>query len=184
MKSLLAILALLLTAGINASAQFYDKPSHVSLEVQGVMPMGGYFAQSQKTGGGAAAKLIMPLSESADLVVSGGLFIFPGKMVPRGKTMINAGYLKPISLLAGFRYSFTPTDVLYDDEAMNTFYIEPRLGFSVIRSKSWVPTYAPTIGYLIRDKVDISFRYQATSSSNKYNQEAMLVFGVAYGLDF
>lgn len=179
------LMLVLLTASLGASAQFYDKPSYMALEAGAAFPMGGYFSQSQKTGASTGAKLIMPLSEESDLLLVVNAMVFPGKMIPAENSKLkNAGYLNILSGMIGYRYSFTPTDVLYDDRPVNTVYIEPKVGVSFIRSKGNALVYAPAIGYLVGGVWDISLRYQATSSQNFFDKSAVLSLALGYNFSF
>lgn len=186
MKSFLLILTLvaLLTTGTTAHAQFYDKPSHLALGLHVANPL-STLSQNQQIGGGASAKLVMPLSEGSDLLLIGSGTVFTSKQVPVGQGKFkSSGYLNVLSAMIGYRYSFTPTDVLYDDVEANTFYIEPRIGMSFIRSKTKSLAYAPTVGYLIKGLWDISLSYHANSSSNYYDKVSYVGLSVAYNFSF
>lgn len=178
MRILILSVLMILTAQIS-KAQYYDSSPSLVFSAEVAIPMSDY-ADRQSFGAGASAKLRFPAGETSDVFVTGSAIMFKG-----GKTLVNnkGGKYKSqggkaVSALVGYRLYLNP---LSDP---NSFYIQADAGLTAATSKLIGPTLAPSLGYLINDKLDLFLKYHSTFSNNPALKVNYISFGIGYGLSF
>ncbi|BAV04277.1 hypothetical protein FLA_0263 [Filimonas lacunae] len=112
------------------------------------------------------------------MFITANLAAFPGKNYTVGNTKKKAALAKAASVFVGYRIYLNP---LSD---YNSFYIQGDAGVSAVTTKLINPAIAPSIGFLINDKLDLSLKYQKILSNNKYADYSFIALGIGYGFNF
>lgn len=171
------LFVLLLTSARYANAQYYDASPSLMLGLEAGVPL-GVLSNTQTLGGGLTGKIRLPSGLMSDVIFSGNIMGFFGKSTSNtnGKNQ-HSGIAKIFSGFVGYRYYLTP---LWN---YNSFYIQGDVGLSAITSKIINPVIAPSLGYLINDKVDLALRYQSILSGPEHRRYSFISFGLAYGFN-
>jgi hypothetical protein len=157
------------------SSQYYDSSPSLVLGAEANVPIGP-LSKTHIAGAGVSMKIRIPTGDFSDLLLTGNIAGFVGKTV--GPKKHRASVAKTFSAFIGYRYYLNP---LSD---YSSFYIQGDAGLSAVTSKIINPAVAPSIGYLINDRVDLGLRYQTILSNNPYAKYSFISFSVAYGLNF
>lgn len=171
---LLSVL-LLITISKIGHAQYYDASPSLVLGAELGNAMGD-LSKSWSVGGGVAGKFRLPAGLLSDVIISGNIMGFAGK-TPQNPKDKKQSLAKIFSGFVGYRYYLTP---LWNP---NSFYIQGDVGMSAITSKIINPVIAPSIGYLINDKIDLALRYQSILSGPINRKYSFISFGFSYGFD-
>jgi hypothetical protein len=167
---------MVLTTLIGHAQKYYDSSPSLVLGMEAGVPM-GEFTKTHVAGGGFSMKIRIPSGELSDVILTGNALAFFGKKIA-AKNNQKAPLSKVFSAFVGYRYYLNPlTDY-------NSFYIQGDVGLSAVTSKVINPAIAPSIGYLINDRLDLALRYQAILSNSPYTKIPFISFGVSYGLNF
>jgi hypothetical protein len=167
---------MVLTALTGHGQKYYDSSPSLVLGLEAGVPM-GEFTKTHVAGGGVSMKIRIPSGELSDIILTGNALAFFGKKVA-SKNNQRASLAKTFSAFVGYRYYLNPlTDY-------NSFYIQGDIGLSAVTSKIINPAIAPSIGYLINDRLDLALRYQTILSSSRFTKIPFISFGVSYGLNF
>lgn len=175
------LFVLLLTSARFAHAQYYDASPSMVLGVEAGVPV-GVLSNTQTLGAGLTGKIRLPAGLMSDVIFSGNIMGFFGKSntntnTNTGTKSTNPGIAKIFSGFVGYRYYLTP---LWN---YNSFYIQGDVGLSAITSKIINPVIAPSLGYLINDKIDLALRYQSILSGPERRRYSFISFGLAYGFN-
>lgn len=161
MKKILTVAAII-CIGIAANAQSKSgKKLNFNVGLEAGLPVGD-FNLINGFGFGGSVKGLYNLSENNDLTFSVGYISFGGKSTTItlpiiGSTTVTNPATGVIPIKAGYRLSFS-----------GGFYVEPQLGYSLFSgggSSSGAFTYAPNIGMVLNEKLDLGLRYEAASKS-------------------
>ena len=156
----MAIVAIAFSA--NAQDSKTDKPLKFSVGVEAGLPLGD-FKEVSKFGIGGSVQGEYAVMESLGLTLNAGFLSFGGKTVDiSGLGSFKYGTTILIPVLAGAKYHFT-----------EKVYAHAQLGVSFLsykedgepNSSSSAFTYAPGIGVMATDNIDILLKYQAASKS-------------------
>jgi hypothetical protein len=172
MKKLVLILALGTIVSFSASAQDKKTTSGTSLSIGAEVGIpSGDLSNTSKLGLGGSAKVAIPVMTNGAVTISAGYISFSGKDFTVGTVSSKYPAINLIPLKAGFRYGFE-----------GGFYIEPQLGYTLMSVKGGdndgAFTYAPNIGYMINNMIDLSARYEAASKSG--STVSHIGFRIAY----
>jgi hypothetical protein len=157
------------------NAQYYDSSPSLVLGAEAAVPIGP-LSQTHLAGIGFSGKIRLPAGELSDVLFTGNVAVFVGKTV--GEKKQRASLAKTFTAFVGYRYYLNP---LSD---YNSFYIQGDVGLSAVTSKIINPAIAPSIGYLVNDRLDLALRYQTILTNNRYSKVSFVAFSVAYGLNF
>lgn len=172
------LLSFLFTMFVGAvSAQYYDASPSIVIGADLGIPVGP-FTKTHGFGGGLTGKVRFPAGLLSDVILTGNIAVFTGKTYQDGNgKQRKASIAKSLSAFVGYRYYLNP---LSD---YNSFYIQGDLGLSAATTKIINPAIAPSLGYLINDRIDLSLRYQTVLSSNAYAKLSFITFNFAYGIN-
>jgi hypothetical protein len=140
--------------------------SSISIGAEVGVPSGD-LADGWKLGLGGSAKAAFNVTNNGFITVSAGYISFSGKDAGFG---IKMPAMNLIPLKAGFRYNF------------GGFYVEPQVGYTIAKAKGGDSdggfTWAPNVGYMINNMIDLSARYESVSLDG--SSLSHLGFRVAY----
>ena len=121
---------------------------------------------------GGSAKAAFNVVDNGFITVSAGYISFSGKDMGFG---IKMPAINIIPLKAGFRYNV----------GASGFYVEPQIGYSIAKAKGGDSdggfTWAPNVGYTIKNMIDLSARYESISMDG--GSISHLGFRVAYNFN-
>ncbi len=156
MKKTLTVLAMVVATAFSANAQETKtttekggtKGTFLSIGAEAGVPT-GTLANTHKLGFGGSAKVGFNVIENGYITLNAGYISFASKSA--GPSL---GSMNIIPIKAGFRYNF------------GGFYVEPQLGWTKAKLKGSDNsessfTWAPNVGIIIADVVDLSARYES-----------------------
>jgi hypothetical protein len=153
-KLILSLAVLTFTAAIvNGQDKMMAKKSTISLAVNGGIPTtSGY-----KVVFGADVQVDLALSENMKFTASGGYENYSYKEYKIGTITIPEGHTNFIPVLAGVKYNFSPK-----------FYGHGQLGygFSTEKGGGGAFAYAPSVGTMLGQNLDLSLKYLGLSKNS------------------
>lgn len=163
MKRTITVLAMIVVTAFGANAQETKtttekggtKGTDLSFGAEAGLPTGD-LANTHKVGFGGSAKVAFNIMNDGYITLNAGYISFAGKGT--GATSIPSLNLIPIK--AGFRYN------------LGGFYVEPQIGWTIAKSKGSDNseasfTWAPNVGVMIADVIDLSARYESFSNDGR-----------------
>lgn len=149
----LAIVAIAFT--VNAQDKKKDaKEFKFSVGVEAGLPLGD-FKETSSIGIGGSVMGEYAAAEAVGITISAGYITFSGKKIDLGGGLgsFKFGSASIVPVLAGVKYYFS-----------EQFYGHAQLGMSFLNAGAGSAfTYAPTVGFMASENIDISLKYQAFS---------------------
>ena len=116
----------------------------------------GDFSDISSVGFGASLMGEYPASEKIGITLSVGYLTFSGKLVDfEGSGSVKLPSTSDVPVLAGLKYQIT--EKIYGHLQAGMSFFNNGLGSAF--------TYAPTIGVMASEKIDLSLKYQAATKS-------------------
>jgi hypothetical protein len=156
MKKMILTAAIAVIAfSANAQDKASDKPLKFSVGVEAGLPLGD-LKEGSSFGIGGSAMAEYAAAENLGLTLGAGYLTFLGKTVEGEK----GPSLNLIPVLVGAKYYFSPK--FYGHAQLGMTFASVKIeGLGSANTSAF--TYAPTIGVLPTENIDISLKYQAYS---------------------
>ena len=158
----MAIVAIAFSA--NAQDSKSDKHLKFSVGVEAGLPLGD-FKEVSKFGIGGSVQGEYAVMESLGLTLNAGFLSFAGKTVDLGGFgSVKYGSTKLIPVLAGAKYYFT--EKVYGHAQLGVSFLSYKdTGEDAETSSSSAFTYAPGIGVMATENIDILLKYQSATKN-------------------
>lgn len=176
MKKTLTVLAMVVVAAFSAKAQDTKTKTEkggtqgtfISIGGEAAVPTGDV-ANTHKLGLGGSAKVGFNVINNGWITLNAGYISFASKSAGPA-----VGSLNIIPIKAGFRYN------------LGGFYVEPQIGWTKAKLKGSDNsessfTWAPNVGIMIADVVDLSARYESFNTDG--NKWSHVGFRLAYNFN-
>ncbi len=173
MKKVILSLAIAAIAfSVNAQDSKSDKPLKFSVGVEAGLPLGD-FKETSKFGIGGSVQGEYAAAEKVGLTLNAGFLSFSGKSITEDGETFKYPSLSIIPVLAGAKYYFT--EKVYGHAQVGLSFMSVK--FEGVSSSTSGFTYAPTIGVMPSENIDISLKYVGIS---KEGTTSFLGLRVAY----
>ena len=146
---------------VNAQDSKSDKPLKFSVGVEAGLPLGD-FKEYAKFGIGGSVQGEYAVMESLGLTLNAGFLSFGGKTVDLGGLgSFKYGSTTLIPVLAGAKYYFT--EKVYGHAQLGVSFLSYKEDGETSSSSAF--TYAPGIGVMATENIDILLKYQAATKN-------------------
>lgn len=160
----------------STQAQFPHGP-YLGLEVKAGVPLSKPFSEVHAPGFGGRGTFGMQVADNSFITLSGEAMTYGQKS---GRKDPNFKAKNIFTLQSGFRYNFWNAE----SEKIGAFFVEPRIGYSLVGKNFSTLSIAPVIGYTMKGQLDFFVWLDKTTSSASPAKLTSAGIGIAYNIFF